>query len=401
MWNGNYLMDSSGQKKNSKALREITLANWRTSPACKWAFHHVRELVPSAEIRNDPKLISKLRKQVTPFKTSALSSLIMETSTDAVVIIKDDEIIYESYHNGMGPDNQHILFSISKSILGLIAGCLIRDRIIKETDLIIDYLPEMIGTAYENATIREALDMRVGVYFDEDYTAQEGPIIDYRYAANWNPTPESKVGLTLKKFLKSLSKRDGEHGRDFHYVSPNTDLLAWLFETASGKRYSDLVSEYLWKKIGSERSAYITVDRMGGMRAAGGICTTPRDLARVGMLVAHNGRMNGQQIIPPEWLKDFYIGGDCNAWNNGSFKDFFDSKVMHYRSKWYVCQDEGRLLYGFGIHGQYLFIDQDRKLSIAWLSSEEDPLNSNISCKVLSMINKIRIDLDTTFDTND
>ena len=97
----------------------------------------------------------------------------------------------------------------------------------------------MIGTAYENATIREALDMRVGVYFDEDYRAQEGPIIDYRYAANWNPTPEPKVGLTLKKFLKSLSKRDGEHGRDFHYVSPNTDLLAWLFETASGKRYSD------------------------------------------------------------------------------------------------------------------------------------------------------------------
>src|SRR5260370_38027348 len=33
---------------------EVTLANWRTSPFNRWAFHHVRELLPSADIANDP-----------------------------------------------------------------------------------------------------------------------------------------------------------------------------------------------------------------------------------------------------------------------------------------------------------------------------------------------------------
>jgi CubicO group peptidase (beta-lactamase class C family) len=386
-------MDTPEQKNDSRSLVETTLANWRTSPICKWAFHHVREVVPSAEIRNDPQLIWSLKEQAPPFETAALKSLINETSTDAVVIIHDNKIIFESYHNGMGPDDQHILFSVSKSILGLITGCLIRDDIIKESDLITDYLPEMLGTAYDRASIRDALDMRVGVYFDEDYTAQDGPIIDYRYAANWNPTPESKVAITLKSFLASLKHSDGPHGGDLHYVSPNTDLLAWLFERASGKRYTDLLSDYLWKPIGSERSAYITVDRIGGMRAAGGICMTPRDLGRLGMLVAQNGMRGRQQIIPAEWIADLYKVGDRDAWNNGSFKDFFESKAMHYRSKWYVCQDAGQLLHGFGIHGQYLFVDQDKKLSIAWLSSEEDPLDSEVSRRILSMVNEIRIAL--------
>ena len=248
----------------------------------------------------------------------------------------------------------------------------------------------MNGTAYDKATIRDALDMRIGVYFDEDYTAQKGPMIDYRYAANWNPTPQEKAGITLKSFLISLKETDGPHGQHFHYTSPNTDLLAWLFERASGKRYSDLLSDYLWRPIGCERSAYITVDKIGGMRAAGGICMTPRDLARIGMLVAQNGMRDNKIVIPPEWIEDFYQNGDQKAWDNGSFKDFFKSTRMYYRSKWYSCQEIGHLLFGFGIHGQYLFIDRDRKLSIAWLSSESTPLNNRTTEQVLSIVNKIR-----------
>ena len=86
-----------------------------------------------------------------------------------------------------------------------------------------------------------------------------------------------------------LRTADGAHGDRFHYVSPNTDLLAWVFERASGVRYADLVSERLWKPLGAEAPGYITVDRIGGSRAAGGKCFLARDLARVGMMMANNG----------------------------------------------------------------------------------------------------------------
>ena len=95
-------------------------------------------------------------------------------------------------------------------------------------------------------------------------------------------------------------------------------------------------------------------------------------------------------MIPKKWIKDLYQGGDQPAWNSGTFREFFGNKTMHYRSKWYVCHDNGLLLYGFGIHGQYLFVDPVLKMSIAWLSSEPDPLDQPLTMKILAVVDDIR-----------
>ena len=65
-------------------------------------------------------------------------------------------------------------------------------------------------------------------------------------------------------------------------------------------------------------------------------------------------------------------------------------REMHYRSKWYVTRDSYPLIFGLGIHGQYLFIDTEKRLSIAWLSSQNDPLNSPTFEKIFEIIEKIR-----------
>ena len=367
-----------------------SLSNWRTQPHSAWAFRHVREIIPTAEIQNDPDKIWKLNSEKVPFGREILTKIGKETALDSLVIAQENSILYEFYADGAKADDQHILFSVSKSLLGLIAGCLISDRIVDKDDQITDHLHELRGTAFDGATISHALDMRIDVDFDEDYTATKGPIIDYRYAANWNPTPESMQNLDLQNFFKSLTTRHGFHGGNFHYISPNTDVLAWLFERASGKRYNELISDYLWKPLGCECPAYITVDRSGGMRAAGGVCATPRDLARVGLMLAHNGNKEGKQIIPEIWLEEIYNSGDEEAWNNGTFKEFFGPRSMHYKSKWYVCHDNGTLLHGFGIHGQYLFVDPMKKMAIAWLSSEANPLDPNLTDRTLKVVDEIR-----------
>ena len=113
--------------------------------------------------------------------------------------------------------------------------------------------------------------------------------------------------------MGSLTERDGIHNDRFHYVSPNTDLLAWVCERASGIRYSDLISELLWTPLGAESSGYITVDRLGGMRAAGGVCFTTRDLARVGLMIGNYGYVNNKQIIPDFWIDDVIKNGSDSA----------------------------------------------------------------------------------------
>ena len=373
-----------------KELNQATLDNWRKAPYCHWAFHHVREIVPSAEIQNDPTNIWELERGILDTSKIGLDEALIQTDTDALVVIHDNKLVYETYRNGMTSRDPHILMSVSKSMLGLVAGTLVESNELSEKDLITKYIPELANSAYAEATVRNLLDMRVGVFFNEDYLATEGPIIDYRYAANWNPVPKDCDAGDLRSFMSSLTEADGSHGGRFHYVSPNTDLLAWVFERATGMRYADLVSDRLWKPLGAEASGYMTVDRLGGARAAGGKCFLARDLARVGMMMSTGGQRQGIQVIPKQWIDDIINNGDPQAWKDGDFYDDMGKRDMHYRSKWYILREDEPLIFGLGIHGQFLFVDPTKQVSIAWFSSQNSPLNSPTLEKTFEIIQKIR-----------
>ena len=371
-----------------EADAQVTLANWRTAPFNKWAFHHVREIVPSAEIPNDPEAVTAV-----PMSLEDLSSLgaaddagrsldldgfLEATDTDALVILKGGRIIHESYANGMDRGTPHILMSVSKSMLGLLAGILVDRGILDLERQVTDIVPGVKPTAYAGATVRDLLDMRAGITFDEDYLATSGTIIEYRKATNWNPLGPGETESDLRAFYANLTEGDGPHGGRFHYVSPNTDLLGWIIERSAGARYVDLMSELLWRPMGAGRSAYITVDRLGAPRVAGGMCATARDLALVGRMVASDGAIEGRQIVPAAWIADITSAGDPDAWNAGDFAALFPGVPMHYRSKWYIERpgpSGGAMLFGVGVHGQNLFVDAARDLVIAKFSSQALPLD--------------------------
>ncbi|MEM7268900.1 MAG: serine hydrolase [Pseudomonadota bacterium] len=374
---------------------QATLANWRTSPYNAWAFHHVREIVPSADIPNAPDDVWAIPKAEPRLPLARLAKAIAASPADAVVVFHDGELIFEDYRNGMNASSPHILMSVSKSMLGLLGGALVGSGELDVDALVTDYVPEVAPTIYQGATVRNLLDMRVSSAFDEDYTATSGAIIDYRYAANWNPVPEGVEPGDLRSFMQKMTERDaGGHGEAFHYVSPNTDLLVWVYERASGMRYADLFSERLWKPMGAESSAYVTVDRIGGARGAGGVNMTARDLARVGQLMIQGGARDGRQVIPESWIRDIEENGDKSAWEAGNFAEKFGALDMHYRSKWYVHRGDKPLVHGLGIHGQYLFVDRARNLSVAWFSSGAEPLSDTYTPAVLAEINALREAID-------
>ena len=367
-----------------------SLANWRKAPYCHWAFHHVREIIPSAKISNDPTDVWELESGAIDTSSLGLDDAMVKTDSDAVVVLHKDKLVHETYRNGMTWQDPHILMSVSKSMLGLVAGTLVERGELAENDLVTKYVPELANTAYAGAKVRDLLDMRAGILFEEDYLATDGPIIDYRFAANWNPVPKDYVASDLRSFMSLLTRSDGPHGGRFHYVSPNTDLLAWVFERATGIRYAELVSERLWRPLGAEAAGYITVDRIGGARAAGGKCMLARDLARVGMMMANGGKRDGKQVVPASWLEDIIKNGDPQAWKDGDFYNKMGQREIHYRSKWYIQRDSEPLIFGVGIHGQFLFVDPAKNLSVAWFASRNSPLDTLSFEKTLATIEKMR-----------
>jgi len=356
---------------------QVTLANWRSTPFNRWAFHHAREIVPSADIPNAPGKVMALPAAAGDFSMLFADHFLEETNTDGAVILHRGKLVFEHYANGMTAETPHILMSVSKSMLGLLVGelGLGLERRVSEV------LPEIAQTAYRGANIRQLLDMRAGIAFDEDYLATTGAIVEYRKATSWAPLGPGDTPSDLRSFYQNLKETDGAHGGRFHYVSPNTDLLGWVIERATGRRFADLMSELLWKPIGAERSAYITVDRLGAPRCAGGMCVTLRDLARVGHWIIRN---------PTPWIEDIETSGDPQAWAAGSFVEYFPGLPMRYRSKWYVLDGEAPLLFGMGIHGQNLFVDRRNDIVIAKLSSQALPLDAARIGLTLRTVTQIR-----------
>jgi hypothetical protein len=367
------------------AEAQVTLANWRTFPYMQWSFQHVRELVPSAEIANAPDAVEQLPTGQVDFAglridtggaDLTLDEFLERTNTGGIVVLHRGAIVLERYMNGMTPRTPHTLMSISKSVLGLVAGILAAKGVLDVDQPISAVLPELTGTAYEGATVRQALDMRVGVAFDEDYLATSGPMIAYRKATNWNPLGPGEAPSDLRSFFSDLRQRDGQHGGRVHYISPNTDLLGWVIERTAGRRYADLVSELLWRPIGAMESAYITVDRLGAPRAAGGLCATVRDLALLGQVVANGGSRGSRRIIPPGWIEDILRNGAAEAWNEGTLAAFFPGLPMHYRAQWYVERRAAPVMFGLGVYGQYLYVAPEQDVVIAKVSSQPAPLDA-------------------------
>lgn len=366
---------------------QVTLANWRVSPFNKWGFQHVREIVPSADIANDPDNLWHLPPADADLSSLAiddgaggrihLDDFLTRTQTDAFVVIHRGQVKCERYANGMAPETPHILMSVSKSMLGLLAGALIAHGVLDPDAPAEHYLPELRGSAFQGAMLHQLLDMRSALAFDEDYLATSGPIVQYRKATNWNPLSPGEAPTDLRAFLPTLAETRGLHGGAFNYVSPCTDLIGWIIERATGQRFADLFSQRIWRPLGAVNPGYITVDRLGAPRCAGGMCMTAMDLARVGQLLVGDGRRGGRQIVPSDWIDDISTAGDPDAWRAGPFLPFFPGREMHYRAKWYVERGKNPVLSGFGIHGQHLFVDRARQIVVVKFSSQALPLDGD------------------------
>ena len=376
---------------------QVTLANWREHPFSTLSFQSVSEFVPAA-------MMSSAREQMPdPVGTAALDGIALRIDgqptslvdylraswTDALVILRDGKVIADWHAPHADSRRPHVIFSISKSVTGMLAGIAVDDGLLDPDAAIGDYVAMPPESAYGSARVRDLLDMTVDLDFDEEYTDKDSAFDRYRRAMLWNPERADTETQTMEQFLATLPPRlGGDHGRRFYYASPNTDLLGLVIERAVGRRYHDYLAERLLKPMGMTGASYVTVDRVGTARAAGGICITVEDLARLGDLVRMNGRNAAeQQIIPAAWVDDMLANGDRQAWVDGNFADMFADG--RYRSCWYQVGDERGSLCGVGIHGQWVWVDPVSRITIAKTSSRPDASDDLGTAREISALGQL------------
>jgi hypothetical protein len=362
--------------------KELNLSNWRLPGKSRWSFHHVREIIATEEIARGDE-IDRLEKSPDPAVAAltltglgaadwSLQRWLDESSSDALLVAHRGKLVHEWYAEEAVENNPHIVFSVSKSMTATLAGVLVEQGLLEPAKGLVDYIPELADSGYCDASVQQLLDMVVNIDFNEDYLATSGKFVDYRTATGWHPCAVDAIDQNLHDFLCSLGRGKGAHGARFEYKSPNSDLLGWVLERAGGAGLANMFSRYLWQPMGAEADAYITVDRKGNPRAAGGFCVRPRDLLRFAELVRNRGYANGKQVIPRSWIEDCSDGGSLETWQAGeSAKEF---PAGSYRNKWYQTGNEHRVMLAIGIHSQWIYINPVTEVTVVKLSSQDEPL---------------------------
>jgi CubicO group peptidase (beta-lactamase class C family) len=356
--------------------------DWDRPPWNRWAFQHVREILPTAEVWRGNGPVRVLPRADVDLDSlaildcagspSTLAGLLDETYTDGFLVLKNGTISYERYFNGMTERTLHLSQSVAKSFTGMLAGILVARGLLDVNALVTGYLPGLEQTGWRGATLQQVLDMTTGTRFSEEYTDPYSDIGQLDVASGWKPVPPDsdpafKWPYHMWELITGLTEVDRPHGNLFAYRSVETDVLGFCLERVTGKRLPQLLSEEIWQKAGMEESGCFTVDASGFAIADGGLNATLRDYGRFGQMILEQGA----GVIPPFWIEATRFG------NHDIFKEPYTFSLPQgaYKNQFWIEEPVSRSILAKGVFGQLIYINWDYNMVAVKLSSMPDFLN--------------------------
>jgi CubicO group peptidase (beta-lactamase class C family) len=255
-----------------------------------------------------------------------------------LLIAKGDEILSESYQNGTKDSDLLPSQSMVKTIVAMLVGIAESEHAIHSVnDNASRYVPELKNSAYGKATIRDLLHMSSGI------TCQ---------------AEESPFGEISLRDLAANCQQDAPAGTRFRYSAADSEVLGMIVANATHTTLSQYLDEKIWREIGTESKA--TWARGTSGRELPYCCfnATLRDFARLGRLLADDGRWNGNQLIPRQWLLDATTVKESDAQLvPGKSTPFFG-----YGYQVWILPGPRRMFVLLGAYGQRIFVDPQTKL---------------------------------------
>ncbi|SDP39428.1 serine hydrolase domain-containing protein [Desulforhopalus singaporensis] len=371
--------------------------NW---PELCWTFSNTQQLVPTKSIWRGPGAASKLEVQdagidkltITDQEGKSLGwqEALKTIDTDGFAVLKRGVLVYENYQGYCGPHKTHLVMSCAKSFVGTLAELMIDEGTLDENALVPHYMPELTDTAWHDATVRQVMDMLIGMQFHEDYLDPGSDVWKYLRAGGMVAgRPEAGHPTHLAEYLMTV-KKQGEHGKAFAYREPNINVLSFIIQRIANKDLQELVSERFWQHMGAEHDGWYMVDPAGMSTTAG--CTL-RDFLRFGELIRTGGKK--RQAVSPAVTARLVKGGSRELFARAQYpKPYLQG--WSYKSQWWIRhKEDGNAITARGAHGQLLYIDPGHELVIARFGSSGLPPGYLNDPVLLPMIDAVAAHLET------
>lgn len=327
-----------------KAVRTIYL-NGHTTAFLEDYKHFNNRTVASGNAQPWP--LSSHYNRIKP--SSALEKIHKETKTVAFLVIQNDSIVHEAYYDDYNKNTLSNSFSMAKSIVSAAMGKAIMQRKIKGLGQpVSDFFPQYKTGKAAQLTVGDLSAMSSGLDWDE------------RYYSPFSITTRAYFDDDLPATILKLPISEAP-GKEFKYLSGNTQLLAMVLEKAVKMPLSDYVSENFWKPMGAAQAALWQTDREDGMvKAFCCFASTARDFARFGKLYMQNGKWNGVQLLDSAFVAK-------------SITPHFPA-APQYGYGWWLGDYNGKDMYYMRGHlGQYTIVIPSDKIIIVRLGHQLTP----------------------------
>ena len=358
-------------------------ANWNQPPHNRHSFQHMSALFATQTIQRSTKSAmafeyaledtSRLTYPVSKGATEPLQHFLDSTFTDAFLVLKEGVIVTEEYRNNMQDNTQHLLNSVSKSFVGMLAGIAVEDGLLDTSKYVSAYLPELANSAFSETTVQRALDMTAAVAYSEDYDQPKDDFWHEAAVVGWRPDLQSDSSpRSLIDYCKERSQTEQGEGERFHYRTVLTNLCTAVIERAINTPFCEFFAQRLWQPLGPEQDANVVVDPTGLPYMGAGMSACARDLARFGEMLRNDGFYNDQQILPASWVRDTRLGND-------ELRELFAASDYHgllpnghYTNQVWADRESDEIMC-IGIHGQTIYIHRSKQLVCVKLSSHPYP----------------------------
>jgi CubicO group peptidase (beta-lactamase class C family) len=389
-------LQGSTQEPTVLGAASIPREDWDRAPWNRWSFQHVRELVPTAQVWRGPGPAAALPVALQDIdgvafesdgQPATVGSFFEANYADGFLVLHRGRVVAERYFNGMTSHSQHLSQSVAKSVVGTVAGILIGRGVLDPAAPVTFYLPELEATAYRGATVQQVLDMTTGVVFDETYTALDSHIAKMDVASGWKARKDPSWPTHVFELILQLQASQSVHGAIFNYRSVETDVLAFVLQSATGLLLPELVSRELWAPMGAEEDAYFTVDPAGYGLADGGFNATLRDYARFALLHLGGGEIGGRRLLPSSWLEDTRFAARPDLFQ-GVYRDILPRGA--YRNQFWIEDVERGAYMARGVFGQLIYIDPVGEFAAVVLSSWPEFLHAPRTRASLAAVRAIR-----------
>lgn len=326
-------------------------------------------LFPRREIRSSGQEFDFIRTDITPHlgqnlkiahsnteNNQPLDDFVRLFKTRALIIIRNDSILYEKYLPEKYGEEVVTSFSISKAILSTLVGIAIKEGYVENIEQsVTDFLPEWKarGPAFDSIRVLDLMQHTSGVDFVRSPWRLNGDQVQFYYGRNIGKRALDR-DLVLPR------------GTRFNYNSANTQLLTLVMERATGKNISTYLEEKIWQPLGMERDAFWSLDKRGkGAVEKSFCCLQARaiDFAKIGRLWLRNGDWNGQQIFPETWLPELFTAGLAT---NRAYRSGFTLGPGQYGS-----------FMATGLFGQMIYVHPGKNLVIVRFGGRDKDYSVN------------------------